>query len=258
MAALPAASADGGISVRQLPGELLPAFVSAFDAALVLAQMPEGKTGLYLRISDADETGGLAALRFSNGDELVRIDSEAVYTEAAARAMVAGKRPGDDVRFVVKSKGAQRIVALEILPAAAATASPPATAANAPAQPAPAPRAPRPAVAASPGVIVVSAADLERELAQYDPIELVMAAELEMVEDDAGATIGLGSPRFGDISLSRMVGLRNGDVVMGVNGMPVTSEEAIFAIADKLQGQTDFTAQILRAGRPATLRVKVQ
>ncbi|MBM3289755.1 MAG: hypothetical protein FJY92_06350, partial [Candidatus Hydrogenedentes bacterium] len=219
------AFAQGGIATRQLPGELLPAFVSAFDAALALAQTPDGKTGLHLRISDADETGGLTSLRFANGDELVRVDNEAVFTVAAARALVAGKHPGDDVTFSLRSKGAPRIVSIEILPTQSAAPQQQAPAVAQPAPTAAAQDAPQPATDTGIGVIVISAADLERELAQYDPIELVVAAELEMVRDNAGNLIGIGSSRFGEISLSRMVGLRNGDVVLGVNGMQITSEE---------------------------------
>jgi len=40
--------------------------------------------------------------------------------------------------------------------------------------------------------------------------------------------------------------------------MQITSEESIFAIAEKLEGATNFAGQILRGGKPMTLRVRVQ
>ena len=259
LAALPAAHADGGgIFMRQLPGESLPAFMSAFNAAVTLAQSADGGTCVQLRISDADTTGALTALRFANGDELVRIDNEAVITVSAARGALQRKRPGDEVSFVLRGKGGPRMIALEILPLTAPTAPQPvSTVADTPPTP-PAQRTPQPTADSAPGVIVIRAADLERELAQYDPFELVAAAELEMVRDNAGQVMGICSPKFGDISLSHMVGLRNGDVVLGVNGMRITSEEAIFEIAQRLEGESNFTAQLLRAGKPLVLRVRVQ
>ncbi|NUM55027.1 MAG: hypothetical protein HUU46_15375 [Candidatus Hydrogenedentes bacterium] len=248
-----ASHAAGGVTVLPLRGEALPRLVAAFDASLALAQPVDGRTFVRVRVSDADATALLGQIRFADGDELVRIDGEPIHTVAAAHAIVRGKRPGDDVTFVVKSNGFQRIIALEILPVSSAP------------QPSPPVQSPRPqqlpvqrAVAPKSGVVEIDESALQRELEKYDPFELFVAAELEMARDDAGAVIGIRSPRFGDIAVSRMVGLRNDDIVMSVNGMPVSSELAVFEIADRLQGEKSFAAQVLRAGKPITLRVRIQ
>lgn len=248
---------SGGVTLLQLPAESLPRMASAFDAALVPLTGNDGTPGVYLRIADSGTTSFLGQIRFRNGDRLVRIDRESIFAVSAARAIVGSKKPGDDIAFTVTNGGVTRVIAFEILPAALAANARPAPASEN-AQPSPGMNTPRPAANSGPGVIVVAAADLENEMSKTDAFTLVASAELELVQDDAGNTIGIRSSKFGDIPVSHMVGLRNGDTVLGVNGMSVTGAESIFEIADRLNGATNFVANILRGGQPVTLRVTLR
>lgn len=244
-----AAHADGIVSVtlRQLPPESLPAFVAALESALIPTKTPDGKASVRVHFDGTDRTLGLVQYRFAEGDELVRIDDEEIFAVTSAKSALRAKKPGDDLKFVLRRNGQTRVLAFEILPMAPPVAAGAPTSAGA-----------RQPAAVAPGAIAINAADLERELAQTDALSLVAAADLGMVRDNAGNVVGIQSPRFGDLPLGRMAGLQNGDVILGVNGMPINSEEAIFEIANKLQGQTQFAAQILRGGKRMTLRIHVR
>ena len=53
------------------------------------------------------------------------------------------------------------------------------------------------------------------------------------------------------------VGLRQGDVVLALNGMSTSDTDTIMAGLGTLLQQRDFTLDLLRNGRPVTLRLTV-
>lgn len=56
----------------------------------------------------------------------------------------------------------------------------------------------------------------------------------------------------------RASGLQPNDVILSVNGQPITSTDQAQAIASQINGDSDVTAVVERGGRPTTLRVRTR
>ena len=250
------ASAQTGAAMvmRQLPAESLPAFVRAFESGLAAGTLPDGSTFASFHINGSVATKPLSSLGIANGDVLRSIDEYSVRSAEMALKLIREVRPGSDCKLAVARGGKECAFVIEIVPSASPQPAVPAEAA--PAQPVPA-AAPVPKAAAD-GVMILNEKELEQALADVDPLQMLADAEVQFVQDDDGNVLGLMSPHFSDIPLSANLGLRSGDIVRAVNGLPVDSELAVFDIIDKLTGHKQFAAQILRNGKPIVLKYRVQ
>jgi len=106
--------------------------------------------------------------------------------------------------------------------------------------------------------MVLSEKAIEAQWAEQDPWMLLVTAAPRMAYDPHGNVIGVTSASLGNIPLATALGLRNGDIIQSVNGYPINSEQAIFNVVNALEGERQFTAKLLRDGKPITLRYRVE
>jgi len=59
-------------------------------------------------------------------------------------------------------------------------------------------------------------------------------------------------------SIYRKMGLRNGDIIHGVNGSPITTPEDILSMYNDLSSGTGISLQIKRSGRERTINYKIR
>lgn len=75
--------------------------------------------------------------------------------------------------------------------------------------------------------------------------------------DDLGETIGLRITGIGRSSALRQAGLRNGDVLVAVNGESVNSPQRGIAVYQRLSTSSSVSVEVLRRGERRRLRVEV-
>jgi hypothetical protein len=83
---------------------------------------------------------------------------------------------------------------------------------------------------------------------------LARQAKLVKAERD-GRVVGLELGELG--ALPRLLGFRAGDVVTSVNGVPLRSLQGLPQAYLQLRAAQRFTVEVLRDGRPWTLRVEI-
>ncbi|GMU92230.1 MAG: hypothetical protein AMXMBFR4_12880 [Candidatus Hydrogenedentota bacterium] len=238
------------ITTKAVPAESWPAVVSAFQESLITG-MRNGRTFLEVRTANDANGRAIEGLGLANRDVLHSIDGIAVFSREMAIALLREVRPGKELRIVAFRGNKRCIVALNIDSAVEPTRpdhsgtplSPPRTDAR---------------NAEGADVMVLSEAALEKEWADIDPYVLLLQSGLRFVRDASGSVIGVTSARFSEIAVSSRLGLKNHDIILSVNGMPIHSEQAIFEIAEKLDGEKNFAARIRRDGREVTLRYRVE
>lgn len=238
------------ITTKTVPAASWPAVVSAFQSSLITG-MRNGRT--FLEVRTANDANGRTVdwLGLANRDVLHSIDGIAVYSREMAIKLLREIRPGKETRIVVFRGNKQCVIALH-LDNAVHTSRPDNSGT----------RIDPPRIdlrtAEAGDVMVLSEAALEKEWADIDPYALLLQSGLRFVRDASGSVVGVTSARFSEIAVSSRLGLKNNDVILSVNGMPVHSEQAIFEIAEKLDGQKNFAARIWRDGREVTLRYRVE
>jgi len=129
----------------------------------------------------------------------------------------------------------------------AATA--PATAEPRAASPATEPRAAT-ATAVRPGDAVVSRSELDTALADFAALTAGVRASF--------STEGVVVAGVGDGTIFQRAGLRAGDVVTAVDGVRLRSLDDAANLYARASTARTMTAQIVRAGKPATLHVVIQ
>jgi len=108
-----------------------------------------------------------------------------------------------------------------------------------------------PPVADEPVARVLPRADVEKRLATEIPRILAETAVAPVSED--GRPVGVRLIRVAQGTLLTEVGLRPGDVLTEINGVPTDSLASLMALWPKLQGATDLRASVLRDGRAVSL-----
>lgn len=228
----------GSLILKRMEYTALPALVSALQAGL-REEAVDGKSAVTVQLKTDGSTDVLSWLGLRSGDVLTRVNDVAVrmkgpIVEAVERSALNAKVKFEVLRaevlhtYVAKLEGER---------------------------PAPAPQPSQPPKTEEP---VFSAEALEREWANVNPLDLVASFGLSFVQDEHKNMIGISSSRFEDFPLTNMLGLKNGDVITGINNIRLNGAEALVGLADKLQGQTSFAAQILRNGQPMTIRFRIQ
>lgn len=74
---------------------------------------------------------------------------------------------------------------------------------------------------------------------------------------ESGETVGLRITGIGRNSALRQAGLRNGDVLVAVNGQAVDSPQRGIAVYQRLSTSSSVSVELLRRGEPRRLRVEV-
>jgi hypothetical protein len=138
-------------------------------------------------------------------------------------------------------------------PAAAAPA-PVATAAAAPAPvataPAPAAAAPAAAALAPAAAAVLSRREVDAALADFGALSVAFRASFTPAGVQIDAVL--------DGSLFAKAGLRAGDVIASVDGKPLRSLDDVAALYARAGALRAVTAQVVRGGKPLTLRAVIQ
>lgn len=104
------------------------------------------------------------------------------------------------------------------------------------------------------GPRVVQRREIERVIA--DPSQL-RGARVRLHEVN-GEPIGIELSGIGGGSPLARIGLRNGDVLIAVNGLTVHDADGAIDAITRLRTASDFRVRILRGGAPATLRYRVE
>lgn len=238
------ASQPDALVVKRITAERLPAVAAAFDANLIAGQNSDGSRFVLVRKKADASFKTLDWLGLKDRDIIERTNKTAVRSKEAVLGFIRETKPNTEVTFTVRRGGQKRTHVLRV------DAAPPVQGVQPPAQgvqPAP-----------DDGVLVVREDVIEAEWAKQDPWLLLIAAAPEMVRDTNGNVAGVRSQSFSDIPLAQMLGLRNGDIVQSVNGYPINSEQAIFDLLSKLDGERQFTARVLRNGKPITLKYRIE
>lgn len=74
---------------------------------------------------------------------------------------------------------------------------------------------------------------------------------------DNGQPIGLAVPGISQIPYATMLGFRDGDVLTGVNGVPITSTNQVPSLIQQFRDTKTFNVNIIRNGQPTTLTIQV-
>jgi len=101
--------------------------------------------------------------------------------------------------------------------------------------------------------ITVKLSDLERSLKNINKL-LTQARVRPHFKD--GKADGLALSRVRANSFFRKMGLRDGDIVQGINGRPITSPDDILSLYDKLRAGSQISLQINRRGQERTINYK--
>ena len=98
--------------------------------------------------------------------------------------------------------------------------------------------------------------DVERRLGQEMPRILAETAVVSLAEGGQGTGISL--TRVAEGTLLTDVGLRVGDVLVSVNGVPVDSLATLIGLWPRFQNESQVSAVVLRGGQPTSLTVKLK
>ncbi|MBX7255826.1 MAG: PDZ domain-containing protein [Candidatus Hydrogenedentes bacterium] len=212
------------------------------EASLVTMKVSGKQPQVVVRLRDASNDLFLKWAELKEGDVLVSVNGTPIQMRDEVVKAAKELKPGKTLQMDLTRQG--KSVVLRIRIGDGASEAPVAT---------PSPKSE--SKKSNDGAIVVNAEQMERELEALDPVTLMLQAAPQMVEDANGRIIGITSDNLGGIPLAGKVGLMSGDVIQSVNGIPITSEASIFELADRLQGQKQFEARVLRNGKPMVLHV---
>ena len=232
-------SAPGLPAPMHVSADRLPALAKAFEANLITGQDSSGRRFATLRRKAADSFALLEALGLKDQDTVRLVNGAPAGGKEAVVAQVRNTKPGSGLTFTIDRAGASHTFRFQIdgVPGTSAAQKP-----NLPKD----------------DTLVVREDALEKEWGDQDPWLLLVMAAPEMVSDTQGKVVGVRSQAFGDIGVTRMLGLKNGDIIQSVNGYPVKSEQAIFELVNRLEGERNFTAKLMRGGRPITLKLRLE
>jgi len=98
--------------------------------------------------------------------------------------------------------------------------------------------------------------EVERRLGQEMPRILAETAVVSLAEQGLGTGVSL--TRVAEGTLLTDVGLRVGDVLVSVNGVPVDSLATLIGLWPRFQNESQVTAVVLRGGQPTSLTVSLK
>jgi len=122
--------------------------------------------------------------------------------------------------------------------------------------PAPPPRAPSAADGGGPER-VLERAEVERRLAEEVP-RILAETSLVRVTGADGQVAGFTLTRVPEGSLLTEAGLRAGDVLTSINETPIDSMATLIALYPRLRVASEIRAEVVRDGRPLSLRVTLK
>ncbi len=97
---------------------------------------------------------------------------------------------------------------------------------------------------------------VERRLGQEMPRILAETAVLPMAEGGQGAGVTL--TRVAEGTLLTDAGLRVGDVLVSVNGVPIDSLATLLGLWPRFQNESQLSAVVLRGGQPTSLTLTLR
>lgn len=100
------------------------------------------------------------------------------------------------------------------------------------------------------GSYVVAKSEVEKVFRNIGSL-LMQARAVPYIVD--GKIAGFRLFRIKPGSLYEKIGLKNGDIVKAINGVPIDSPETALRIFSELRNETYFEVEIMRGGRPMTL-----
>ncbi len=106
------------------------------------------------------------------------------------------------------------------------------------------------------GNFTVNPADL-KQYESINPMDLVAKHRPRIATDTSGKPLGLTADAISSLPLASQFGLQDGDIISSVNGIPITSEADIFALANRLKGEKNFSVTVLRGGQPFTIQLSL-
>lgn len=216
----------------------IPALATAFEASLVTAQLVGGERIVAVRRKSDTEFAALDWFGLRDRDVIERVNGIAPRSRDSVLEPLRGLKAGDEFTLVVLHDRKRSVHVLR------AHGAEPMQEQTGPIQ--------------DDDVQVLNEDDLEAEFNKQDPWDLLTAAAPTMARDADGNVIGVTSSSIGNLPLARMLGIQNGDIIQSVNGYTINSELAIFNLVNQLNGQRTFVANILRNGKPVTLRYRVK
>jgi serine protease Do len=153
------------------------------------------------------------------GDVIIRIDGRKIHDLKSMDSLLARKKTGDTVEFTIMRRGARKRVFVDVGQTGVPTAAPD---------------------------IAMSAGPKEFDWmgAEFAPLD----PALSMYEDGV---------KVGDVGgLLASAGITSGDIVKGVNGIPVTDMPSFMEIIKGVSKRKGFLLDVKRAGRPFYVVVK--
>jgi type II secretion system protein C len=125
-----------------------------------------------------------------------------------------------------------------------------------PAANAPAARVPAPAAAAGPPTLSLPRAEMDRRLGVELNRILAETALRPVTEGDS--VQGMVLSRVAEGTLLTDAGLRAGDVLTEINGVPIDSLATLIGLYSRLQNETHVEATVLRNGAPLSLALQLK
>jgi S1-C subfamily serine protease len=244
--------------MRMLSHEQLPLLANGLEPCLVSAQLSGQIPLVAVRPRANADTSVMRWMGLEDGDVITSVNGDRPLSKDDVIETIRDAGPATVLRFDVQRYGERVVINVRVESNGApkpADRQPPSTSSHSSTTTTAASQSKS---VAGGEVVVVSEAQLAREWSEINPVTLVLSAGPYMAYDTNGNVLGITSDSLGGISIAREVGLRNGDIIQSVNGIPIVSEASLFDLADRLQGQSTFVARLLRNGKPATLTVRLE
>lgn len=121
---------------------------------------------------------------------------------------------------------------------------------SAPSAPPPPPAEAAPPAPAVPAAATLRRAELDQALSDFGALSVGLRASL--------SASGIQLEAFPPGSLFARVGLRAGDLVTAIDGRPLRTLDDLAALYARAGSLTSLTVQVMRGGKPTTLRVSIQ
>lgn len=90
---------------------------------------------------------------------------------------------------------------------------------------------------------------------QVDPMDLMAKHMPTPALDAGGKPIGMSVPNINQIPYASQLGFQDGDVISGVNGMPLTDMSQAMGMYEQLKNAKQFDVQVIRGGKPVTISI---
>ncbi|HNR29634.1 MAG TPA: thermonuclease family protein [Candidatus Hydrogenedentes bacterium] len=106
------------------------------------------------------------------------------------------------------------------------------------------------------GVFNIAAPQIQ-EMEKLNPSELLMRHQPEAVKDESGKIIGWTAKDISQIPFAAQLGLRDGDVIRSVNGVPLGDMASIMQMAPQFKDVKRFTVEVQRGGGTVPITIQL-